>query len=197
MITHDKLFAHSLRQAWLANASQTDFETGGQTLQQLLMNEDTTDSHNDQERQIDNRLRLLMVTPTLGTLLCQATSSIPPDQQVHQTGLSTETLDELRADQLHPTSIPVLRMKRLIEFLKLSVAQAMAALQKTAEQYSQQLAPDAPTHGITGRIASVSKTAKTAASLGTSNSRFLFESDEALRTYLNRLENEMTRGTIV
>jgi hypothetical protein len=189
MKTNDDVFALALRQTFLATAGQADPDTDNALPGYLLLAEGGTDSYlSEAGQKVHQRLVKRLTTSTLGQLLTQATDTLTPARQTEQTGLVPETLDELRADRLHPTAVPVMRMKRLVQFLNLHVDEARAVLQKTADWYREQFVPTQYGYALTGRIASPERSTSTM-QLG---SRSLFETDEALHLYLNRLAEELT-----
>jgi hypothetical protein len=105
--------------------------------------------------------------------------------------LSHETLEQLSQDNLFPDHVPVLLMKRLIEFLGLSFGKAKTTLQKTAaliieNQSAKNMSSLTPAFARRRAIDKISKEHPVAIAAGD----FLdqYSADASLEIYLRRLE---------
>ncbi|MBO0950125.1 hypothetical protein [Fibrella forsythiae] len=181
MKMHNESLAFALRQVWV---NQPDHQADTPATAYLLDTEPAVNLPDTVRQRTLDRLQIRLTTPSLGQLLQQQTQAKDVIWQQEQTGFSAETLNDLCNDAIHPTSVPVMRMKRLIHFLRLSTEQAFAALQKTADQYNWQAGPSTFSYAQMGRLSHPDRPASTTTSTGR---HFLFESDEALQLYLNRL----------
>lgn len=182
--------ALALRQTWLNEVDQPACQ---QLLGQLLLHQPVQTLPAETEQRILDRLQVRLVTPSLGQLLHQQTQGLTEQQQTSQTGFSPETVSDLVNDALHPTTVPLMRMKRLVEFLKLSTAQAFTALQKTADQYHERHTGVVLSYAAVGRLAHADRSGTGS----TTGGHFLFESDEALQLYLDRLGEALTTDPII
>ncbi|MBO0931132.1 hypothetical protein [Fibrella aquatilis] len=188
MITSDAL-AFALQRTWLADAdplTELSDDTTTRLVDYLLVGGPSATLPHFYEQRILEKLQIAPLSPTLGQHLQARLAGTQPDWQTEQTGFSAETLDALSRDALAPTSVPIMRMKRLVSFLQLSLDEAIMAIRETAYYFQKQRLPDVAM--AYGRVASDAALTVT----GGSSDGLLFESDEALQVYLDRLSQELT-----
>ncbi|MEZ0608023.1 hypothetical protein ACAW74_05885 [Fibrella sp. WM1] len=188
MTTSPDAFGFALQRIWLAAPdpfTALSEQTADQLVDYLMVTEPSATLPSFYEHQILERLGIAASSPSLGDYLATRLVDTRLDWQTEQTGLSTDTLEAICQDNLMPTSIPLMRMKRLIGFLALSVEDTLLAIEETAYRFQKQLrANPALAQVAYSRIAPPSSES---ASLASSNGDRLFEQDEAIQVYLDRL----------
>lgn len=186
------LFDELLRLSLLDQLSHQEPEATSSTLQGLLVTEDINKLDNSRFDRLQSRLLVHLTTPSLGELLEHVVQTTTVDEVTSQTGLPVTMVEQLRTDQLYPTQIPVMMMKRLLTWLQVPFEQAETALQKTAERFSFLTGSTVPQYGLSP-LRRKSYRSETYPSLNEagSRSRDLYVNEDALRLYLNRLAQEM------
>lgn len=186
------LFNELLRLSCLNQLSHQEPEATATALQRVRVTADMSQANDAQFDRLRSRLLIPLTTPSLGELLERVVQTTDVAEVISQTGLPISMVEQLRTDRLYPTQIPVMMMKRLLIWLQIPFLEAEAALQKTAERFSALVDTTTPQYGTAplGRK-TFRNAANTPSSEPGSRSRDLYANEDALRMYLNRLEQEM------
>ena len=152
---------------------------------------DVTSDH--KERTI-TKLAVMMHQLSFGQLLQEAMQqqNIAEPMLVENTGLTPFVIDELKSDGVYPNNVPIQLFKKLIMTLKLSYSNVKAAVLKTVSLLKQQ-AVVSDVSGYTPAFRKVHEqfSRNQIRKSHDSDGKELFENEEALNKYLNRLEELM------
>lgn len=170
---------------------------GAEQLQQALFkvqsgnNGDVTPDY--KERTI-TLLAAMMHQLSFGQLLQEAMQqqNITEPLLVGNTGLTLFVIDELKSDGIYPNNVPIQLFKKLVMTLKLSYSNVKAAALKTVSLLKQQaVVSDVSGHLPTFRKGYEQFSSNQIRKSHDSDGKELFENEEALNKYLNRLEELM------
>jgi hypothetical protein len=191
MNTTNEALAFALRKAWLANADPMAVfsdETGQRLTDYLIDTEPSAQLPSFYDRQILQKLAIGPVSPSLGQYLTERLARVAPGLQTEQTGFAPDTLTALCDDRFKPMSVPLMRMKRLVEYLGLTIDDAVDAIRETAHRY-QQLNHQSPAVAYSGSYGRMPAPSRDIAPLSYGNGENSHADDEALTVYLERLSD--------
>ena len=147
----------------------------------------------DKERTI-TRLAATMEQLSFGQLMQETMrqQSVAEQLLVENSGLTQAVVQDLKRDGIYPNNVPIQLFKKLVMTLKLSYANVKAAALKTVGLLKQQ----AVVNDVSGYTPAFRKGHEELSSgqlrkSHDSDGKELFENEEALNKYLNRLEELM------
>jgi len=149
------------------------------------------------EQVIISGLTALMRQPTFGQLIerVMTEQNIGEELLTEKTGLGQRLINELRKDCIYPNNIPIQVFKKLVLALELPYNLIKSTVLKTYEQLKHQaLLNDATAHGFAPTFRKGYEQLNSGAvnADNDNDGNELFENEEALNKYLNRLEELMT-----
>jgi hypothetical protein len=149
------------------------------------------------EEVIMTRLAALMQQPSFGQLIQRTMkeNNIEDKLLVEKTGMTPVLINELKSDAIYPNNVPIQLFKKLVMVLELSYTTVKAAVLKTFGQLKHQVGfNDVTAFGFVPAFRKgheqISHGSVRKDSISDGNE--LFENEEALNKYLNRLEELMT-----
>jgi len=189
-------FDEALRLIYLDQVRAMDTEQVHQELSSVLANSNRTIS-SGKEQEMLSRLSALMQQRSFGQLMEQAMkeNSIGEELLVEKTGLTPAMIYSLRKDALYPNNVPIQLFKKLVMSLKLSYSMVRTAALKTFGQLKNQVElSEATATGFTPAFRKEYEQISSGHARKDSDTdgNELFENEEALNKYLNRLEELLT-----
>jgi ribosome-binding protein aMBF1 (putative translation factor) len=157
-------------------------------------NQGTTAS--DKKELIISRLYTAMLQPSFGQLIQKAMEEkhLQVELLAEKTSLSSAVIGELKSDAVYPNNVPIQLFKKLVIALGLPFSSVKNAVLKTFEELKHQAS-----HGdIAGYIPAYRKGYLRAGNDQARKDQYddgkeLFQNEEALIKYLNRLEELMNQ----
>lgn len=151
----------------------------------------------EKEQVMLSRLAALMQQPSFGQLIEQAMQehSIEEKLLAEKTGLAPTMIDSLRKDAMYPNNVPIQLFKKLVMSLELSYTIVRTAVLKTFGQLKHQvILNEATAFGFAPafRKGHEQISSGQARKDNDTDGNELFENEDALNKYLNRLEELMT-----
>lgn len=157
-------------------------------------NQGTTAS--DKKEMMIARLSAVMMQPSFGQLIQKAIEEkhLHEEMLTEKTGLSSLVIGELKSDTVYPNNVPIQLFKKLVIALGLPFSSVKNAVLKTFEELKHQ----ASLRDFTGYSPAYRKGYLRAGNDQTRKDHYddgkeLFENEEALNKYLNRLEELMNQ----
>ncbi len=166
-------------------------------LQQELLNVQSGNSSNvppDYKERTMIRLTAMMRQLSFGQLLQEAMQqqNVAEPLLVEQSGLTPSVIDELRSDGIYPNNVPIQLLKKLVMALKLPFSNVKAATLKTVSLLKQQaIVSDVSGYRPAFRKGYEQISSNQIRKSHDSDGKELFENEEAVNKYLNRLEELM------
>ncbi|MBL0267197.1 MAG: hypothetical protein IPP99_00530 [Chitinophagaceae bacterium] len=189
-------FDEMLRLIYLDQVNAMDPDHTQQELSRMINSKEVSISPANEEI-IMSKLTALMQQPSLGQLIQWAMkeSNVEEKLLVEKTGLTPVLISELKNDAVYPNNVPIQVFKKLVMALELSYTNVRAAVLKTFGQLKQQIGFNDTT--AFGFIPAYRKgheqlNYESVRMDSISEGNELFENEEALNKYLNRLEELMT-----
>lgn len=145
-----------------------------------------------QEQILMDRLKAVLLQPSFGELIRAAMQErqLSDTTLSERTGVSVQSIGALSNDEVYPNNVPIQGLKKLVTELHLAYQVVKAAAFKTFQQLQQQAAlKDLSGYSPAYRKGEPGlRTARPGADV---DGKELFENEEALNKYLNRLEELM------
>jgi hypothetical protein len=129
------LLDEALRILWLESIPKADEETCNKELNLILSESNGLTMDAEKQKQLIDKLFETVKGISLGELISQAitTENIPDLDLAAQTGLTLNSVKELREDAVFPNNIPVLLFQRFLERLHISFQSVEQSIWKTFE----------------------------------------------------------------
>lgn len=188
-------FDEMLRLLYLEQIKGMEPDQLQQELSRVLTSKEVAMSP-ENEQVLMTRLVTLMQQPSFGQLiqLVVKETNIEDKLLVEKTGMTPVLINELRNDAIYPNNVPIQLFKKLVMALGLPYATVKAAVLKTFGQLKHQVGlNDASAFGFAPafRKGHEQMSQGSARKDSISDGNELFENEEALNKYLNRLEELM------
>jgi hypothetical protein len=186
-------FDEIMRTIYLDQVKSMDAEQLQQALFKVQSG-NSGDVASDHKERIITRLTAMMHQLSFGQLLQEAMQqqNIAEPLLVENTGLTPFVIDELKSDGIYPNNVPIQLFKKLVMTLKLSYSNVKAAALKTVSLLKQQaVVSDVSGYTPAFRKGHEQFSGNQIRKSHDSDGKELFENEEALNKYLNRLEELM------
>jgi hypothetical protein len=143
------------------------------------------------------KLTGLLQQVTLGHLISEAMHEKNFDENLlaYKTGLSSNLISDIRKDAMYPNNIPIQLLKKLVLSLELSYEKVKAAILRTFEGLKRDVQlgdPRALNLSPSFRKGEETSGLKKIENLKEGEGNELFENEQALNKYLNRLQELMS-----
>jgi hypothetical protein len=189
-------FDELLRLVYLEQVKNMDADQMQQQLSRVLDSK-TLSISSANEDSIMTRLIALMQQPSFGQLIQRAMkeSNVEDKVLVEKTGMTPTLINGLKNDAIYPNNVPIQLFKQLIMTLHLPYMTVKGAVLKTFGQLKNQIGlNEATAFGFVPAFRKAHEQINHESVRGDSISdgNELFENEEALNKYLNRLEELMT-----
>ena len=194
MNTHNRIdrLDEALRMLFL-ESSNTNLDAE-QTLAAITSGNYTAEMRADKKQLLMNRLQDVLMSASLGQLLENAIrkAGIQAQTLEQQTGVPETMIRDLQQDNIYPNNVPVVLFRKLLSALKISFESAERAIRQTFEMLQVQAGATiqaglAPAFKK-GQFADTPSLYKSSMP---SDGKELFQSEEALNRYLNKLDELM------
>ncbi len=186
----------SLRLAWLESSQESDSHVSDKELNIILKGVYNSSMSLDKENLLIDKLFSKFSALSLGQLISNSiqSKSLSYKEVASKTNIPINVLDELKTDTIFPNNIPVIFLKKLLQLLDISFKSADQAVWKTYDIIKSRasisnkyfLQPE-PHFRRKQNISPGSLINKNKSTDGSE----LFENEDSLRKYLNKLENLM------
>lgn len=155
--------------------------------QSLIIPESVTMSESQKNRLLES-LTQKYATPTFGQLLSERfrTTSLSAALLAGELGVPVEVIDCLVSDSVHPATVPIMVMKRLLERVNVTLDLARSALRATFDQLKASQSARPVGFGLAARKASNMDTNRSVTGIDDT-----VGSEESLNQYLDRLAGFM------
>ncbi|MBO0936485.1 hypothetical protein J2I47_08020 [Fibrella sp. HMF5335] len=157
---------------------------------QRLPGGESTSMPEEQKNKLLGLLAQKHASTTFGQILSEQfrTTNVSAPSLATELGLPTEVIEYLVSDTIHPATIPILVMKRLLERLNVSLETARTALRASFEQFKVIQLAHQPTLGFGMAARKTSELDTTRSATGWQD---LVGNEESLNQYLERLAQYM------
>ncbi|MEO7048688.1 MAG: hypothetical protein ABI091_25530 [Ferruginibacter sp.] len=180
---------------YFLESAKTDETTLHQELSVILSNDKLVEMPDAMRLKLINRLKDALQQVSFGQLIKEALQSnkIESDNLAELTGLPVPVLKELQADTVFTNNVPIVFLKKLLNSLNISYQAAEQAIRNTFELLQQHVPSSASYNGVTpafkkGNFSSRESFIK---NIPKTSGKELFQNEEALNRYLNRLNELM------
>lgn len=155
--------------------------------QSLVRPESATMSETQKSRLLDSLTQKYM-TPTFGQLLSDRfrTTALSAASLADELGVPVDVIDCLLSDSVHPATVPIMVMKRLLERVNVTLDLARSALRATFDQLKANQSARPVGFGLAARKASGIDTNRSVTGLDDT-----IGNEESLNQYLDRLAGFM------
>lgn len=176
-------------------STKTDETALHQELSVILSNNQLVEMPDAMRLKLMNRLKDVLQQVSFGQLITEALqkNSIEPDNLAELTGLPVPVLKELQTDAVFTNNVPIVFLKKLLQTLNISYQVAEQAIRNTFELLQHSVPSSASFNGVTpafkkGNLFSRESFIK---NMPKTSGKELFQNEEALNRYLNRLNELM------
>lgn len=191
---HIDMLDETLKIFFLESA-KTDETALHQELSVILSNNQLVEMSYAMRLKLMNRLKDVLQQVSFGQLITEAIqkSNIEPDHLAELTGLPVPVLKELQTDAVFTNNVPIVFLKKLLHSLNISYGVAEHAIRNTFELLRHRMPSSASYNGMTptfkkGNLSSRESFIK---NMPKTSGKELFQNEEALSRYLNRLNELM------
>lgn len=180
---------------YFLESAKTDETVLHQELSVILSNDKLVEMSNAMRLKLMSRLKDVLQQVSFGQLITEAIqkNNIEAEALAEQTGLPVPVLNELQADTVFTNNVPIVFLKKLLHSLNISYQVAEQAIRNTFELLQHRIPSSASFNGVTpafkkGNLSSRESFIK---NMPKTSGKELFQNEEALNRYLNRLNELM------
>lgn len=191
-----KVLDESLRIAWLESSQESDSYVSNKELSIILKGVYNSSMPFDKEQLLIDRLFSKLSSLSLGQLISSSiqSKSLSDKEVASQTNLPENVIDELKTDTIFPNNIPVILFKKLLQLLDIPFKSADHAAWKTFDIIKSSAFLSNKNFLLTEpafrRKQNISHESLIKMNKSADGSE-LFENEDSLRKYLNKLESLM------
>ena len=183
-----------LRLSFLASAQTDTLSNAEQYFQRILAIDPLDDMPASKKNDMLNRLQQVLAGASLGQLVQEGMvrTGITGASLAGQTGLPLTLLEDIQQDRIYTNNVPIILFKRLLKLLGISFSSANQAIRRSFELLQGQTSTGFQT-GVSPSFKKGSFISKEAVTRNApaSDGKELFQNEEALSRYINRLEELM------
>ncbi len=180
---------------YFLESAKTDETALHQELSLILSNDKLVEMPDAMRLKLMNRLKDALQQVSFGQLIAEALQSnnIDADNLAELSGLPVPVLKELQADTIFTNNVPIVFLKKLLQTLNISYQVAEQAIRNTFELLQHRIPSSTSFNGVTpafkkGNLSSRESFIK---NMPKTSGKELFQNEEALNRYLNRLNELM------
>jgi hypothetical protein len=176
------------------NSASESLPITGHSMTAILAESNIADMPAEKKQHMVARLQGVLMSASFGQLLTEAMAdnSIQNEALEQQTGIPATMIKELQEDAIYPNNVPVVLFRRLLTALKISFKSAERAIRQTFEMLQSRSAAPLEVGLLPafkkGNLASRELFYKSAPPC---DGKELFQNEEALNRYLNKLDELM------
>lgn len=191
---HIDMLDETLKIFFLESA-KTD-ETGlYQELSVILSNNQPVEMPDAMRLKLISRLKDVLQQVSFGQLITEAIqkNNIEAENLAQLTGLPVPVLKELQADTVFTNNVPIVFLKKLLHSLNISYQVAEQAIRNTFELLQHRIPSSSSFNGVTPAFKKGNPSSRESfiKNLPKTSGKELFQNEEALNRYLNRLNDLM------
>lgn len=191
---HIDMLDETLKIFFLESA-KTDETALHQELSVILSNDNPVEMPDAMRLKLMSRLKDVLLQVSFGQLITEALerNNIEADNLSELTGLPVPVLKELQADTVFTNNVPIVFLKKLLHSLNISYQAAEKAIRNTFELLQHRIPSAASFNGVTPAFkkGSLSSRESFIKNMPKTSGKELFQNEEALNRYLNRLNELM------